>query len=158
MRRYALVIALPTALALALPSGAGAVIQVDRGIGGARIGNTKAQVQRALGKPSRAVRGRNPFGVFVRYSYRRERITVIFQGGERVTSVTTTGVGDRTTRGVGVGSRERTVDARVPRVKCETIGGVRSCHTGNFTPGRRVTDFLIRRGRVTRVTVGIVID
>ena len=158
MTRFLPLTALLLVAALAAPGSAGAVIQIDRGIGGARIGNTKAEVQAALGKPSRTASGRNPFGVFVRYGYRREGITVLFQGGDRVSSVATTGRGDRTTGGVGVGSTERSVDARVRGVKCETIGGTRSCHTGEFTPGRRITDFFIRRGRVTRVTVGIVID
>ena len=71
MKRFFPVTVLLLAAALIAPSGAGAAIQIDRGIGGARIGNTKAQVRQALGRPSRAVSGRNPFGVFVRYSYRR---------------------------------------------------------------------------------------
>lgn len=158
MKTLLLVTSLVIAVLLVAPATASALIQIDRGIGGVRIGNTKAEVRAALGRPHRARSGRNAFGPFTRYTYRRERISVLFQGGNQVSSVTTTGRGDRTTRGVGVGSTERTVDARVPRVKCETIGGTRSCHTGDFTAGRRVTDFLIRRGRVTRVTVGIVID
>jgi hypothetical protein len=55
-------------------------------------------------------------------------------------------------------STEQQVRARVPGVRCETLGGVRSCHTGAFNPGQRITDFQIRRARVTRITVGIVID
>ena len=63
-----------------------------------------------------------------------------------------------TERGVGVGSSERAVRAKVGHVRCETIFRFRSCHVGGFTPGRRVTDFLIEAGRVTRVSIGIVID
>ncbi len=158
MRLRLLLAILPLAVALLAPLGAGAVVQIDRGIGGVRVGNSKVQVRAALGKPQRVRNGRNAFGPFTRYRYTREGITVIFQGGSRVSSVSTTGQGDRTTRGVGVGSTEQEVDAKVPRVKCETIVGTRSCHTGEFTAGRRVTDFLIRGGRVRRVTVGIVID
>ena len=157
MNRLPLAFALVLACVLLAAPPAGAAIQIDRGIGGARIGSSEAEVRAALGKPSRRASGRNPFGRFVRYSYRRERITVLFQGGTRVTSVTTTGRSDRTASGVGVGSTERQAD-RVRGVKCETIAGLRTCHTGELTPGRRVTDFLIRRGRVARVTVGIVID
>ncbi len=43
-------------------------------------------------------------------------------------------------------------------VKCETTAGSRSCHTGSFKPGKTVTDFAIADGKVSRVTVGIVVD
>lgn len=143
---------------LLVPAGATALIQIDRGIGGVRLDNTKAQVRAALGAPDSARNGTNDFGRFTRYVYRPERMTVVFQGGRKVTSVTTTGLGDRTTRGIGVGSKEATVDKRVPGVKCETIAGFRTCHTNDFTAGKRVTDFVIRKGRVSRVSIGIVID
>ena len=47
---------------------------------------------------------------------------------------------------------------KVPGVTCETTGGFRSCHTGDFLIGQRITDFAIRNKRVTRVTVGRVLD
>jgi hypothetical protein len=150
--------ALLLAIALAVPPTAGALIQLDRGIAGVRLNNTKAEVRAALGKPKRIVNGMNDFGPFTRFDY-RGRIRVIFQGQKRVTSVTTSGLGDRTARGVGVGSTEKAVNRRTPGVKCETfIGGIRSCHTGSFSAGTRVTDFRIRKGRVRRVTVAFVID
>jgi hypothetical protein len=138
---------------LVIPASADAMIQIDRGIAGARIGNTRA----ALGTPARVRTGTNEFGPFTEYRY-RGGIRVLFQGGTSVSSVSTTGLGDRTARGVGVRSTERAVRRKVPGVTCQTTGGFRSCHTGNFLPGKRVTDFAIRKGRVTRVTVGIVID
>jgi hypothetical protein len=133
------------------------MIQIDRGIAGARIGNTRGEVRAALGTPARIRTGTNEFGSFVEYRF-RGGIRVLFQGGTEVTSVSTTGLGDRTARGVGVRSTERAVRRKVPGVKCETTGGFRSCHTGDFLPGKRITDFAIRHKRVTRVTVGIVID
>jgi hypothetical protein len=133
------------------------MIQVDQGIAGARIGNSRAEVRAALGTPRRVRTGTNDFGTFTEYRF-TGGIRVFFQGGTSVTSVSTTGLGDRTSRHVGVGSSERAVRRRVPGVKCETTAGSRSCHTGSFLPGKRVTDFTIRNSRVTRVTVGIVID
>jgi hypothetical protein len=143
--------------ALVLPAGASALIQIDRGLAGARLGNTVVQVHAALGQPARAQVGRNEFGRFRQETY-KGGIVVFYQGARTVSSVTTTGLGDRTAKGVGVGSTERAVRARVPGVRCETIAGFRSCHTNAFLPGRRITDFFIRRGRVARVTVGFVID
>jgi hypothetical protein len=143
--------------ALALPAAAPALVQVDRGIAGARLGNTIAQVQAALGRPTSVRNGRNDFGRFRQETY-GGGLAVFYQGGRTVTSVATVGLGDRTASGVGVGSSESAIRSGVRGVRCETIAGFRSCHTGQFLAGRRVTDFSIRRGRVTRVTVGLVID
>ena len=157
MLRRALSAAACGTLLLLIPASADAMIQVDRGIAGARIGNSRAQVRAALGTPSSVKNGTNDFGPFTEYRY-RGGLRVVFQGGTSVTSVVTTGLGDRTSRGVGVGSTERAVRRKVPGVKCETTAGSRSCHTGKLLAGHRVTDFTIRSGHVTRVTVGTVLD
>ena len=158
MKRFSLGFALLVAAALAAPAGAGAIIQIDQGIGGVRIGNTGAQVRAALGRPDRVQRGRNDFGRFVLFTYSAERMRVTFQGGRRVSLVSTSGLGDRVASGVGVGSSESEVAGGLPGVKCEDTAGSRSCHTNEFKAGQRVTDFIIRRGRVARVNVGLVID
>ncbi len=43
-------------------------------------------------------------------------------------------------------------------VTCQAVTGTLDCHVGALLAGRRVTDFLFRNGRVSRVTVGFVID
>lgn len=131
---------------------AGAMVQMDRGIAGARLGASRAAVKAALGKPSSTKSGSNDFGRYVQYRF-AGGLTVTFQGRTKVTAVQTTGLGDRTAQGVGVGSTQAEADA-LPGVKCEDG----SCHTGSFTPGKHITDFTITDGKVTRVTVGIVID
>jgi hypothetical protein len=146
------------AASLLVPASADAMIQVDKGIAGVRINNTKSQVRAALGKPNHVTNGTNEFGAFTEFRY-TGGIRVLFQGATRVSSVDTSGLGDRTRRGVGVGSTERAVRRKVPGVTCETIAGFRSCHTGDFMPGQRITDFqLDANKRVKRITVGIVID
>ncbi len=141
---------------LASAGPAGAVIQVQEGISGVRLGMTQDRVRESLGTP-RVRTGTNEFGPFTEFRY-GGGIVVMFQGNTNVTAVSISGPTDRTKRGVGVGSSERKVRRRVPGVRCETIARIRSCHVGDFRPGQRVTDFLIRRGRVVRVTVGLVID
>ena len=156
MLRRSLILA-AAATFLLLPATADAMIQIDKGIAGARVNNTKAQVRAALGTPASVKHGTNEFGAFTQFRY-AGGLRVGFQGGSRVTSIDLTGPGDRTARGVGVGSTERAVRRKVAGVTCETVAGFRSCHTDALEPGKRVTDFHIRKGRVSRVTVGIVID
>ena len=142
---------------LGAPAAAEALIQVDRGIAGARLGNSRAEVRAALGTPASTRSGMNDFGPFLQWRF-RGGIRVLFQGRREVSTVSTTGRGDRTARGVGVGSSEATVKARVRGVRCETIAGFRSCHTGRFTVGEIITDFQLRGGKVRRVVVGRVLD
>ena len=156
MRRLLTLLLAGALVPLALPAAAGAMVQPDRGIAGARLGNSRAEVRAALGTPSSVRRGRNDFGLYLTYRY-RGGLSVTFQGRREVTSVRTTGLGDRTRQGVGVGSTEADADA-VPGVTCETLYEYRTCHTGAYAAGTRVTDFTIEGGRVTRVTVAVVID
>jgi hypothetical protein len=151
---------LTTALVLVsalVPASASALIQLDRGIAGARLGNTKKQVRAALGKPAKIRNGTNVFGPFTVFRY-AGGIRVRFQGTETVTGVETTGLGDRTARGVGVRSTEAAVQNRVPGVSCETFAGTRICQRGEGQAGQRVTSFFLKNGRVTRVVVVFVID
>ena len=57
MRRLVLLLTALAAAALLVPPAASALIQVDRGIAGARLNNTKAQVRVALGNPNRIRNG-----------------------------------------------------------------------------------------------------
>jgi hypothetical protein len=154
MLRASLLIAIVSSLLLA-PS-AGAVIQLDRAISGARINNTKAEVRAALGKPRTVTKRDSLFGPTTTYRY-RGGLRVLFLNN-RVSLAGTTGLGDRTNRGVGVGSSEQKVKNRVPGVTCETFEGTRICSRGAEQPGERGTFFFIRQGRVTRVDVALLID
>ena len=157
MKRILLTSALIVGASLLAPGPAGAIIQLDRGIAGARLDNTKAEVRTALGQPKRVRHGTNDFGPFTVFVY-AGGIRVFFQSGNTVTAVSTTGLGDRTARGIGVRSTEAAVEARVPGAECETSDGTRICLLGQGLPGERVTAFFLRNGRVVRVLVGFVID
>ena len=144
--------------ALVLIASAGATIVPQHGMAGIRLGMTRAQVKGVLGQPSRVVHGTNDFGSYTEFGY-PHRVVVTFQGNARVTGISTTGVHERTASGAGVGSTEQQLRARVPHLTCETVtSSFRHCYLGHFDPGKRVTDFRIGNGKVTRVTVGFVID
>jgi hypothetical protein len=147
---------LTAAACLLLVPSAEAMIQLDRGIAGARLGNSKAEVRAALGTPRRVVRRDTEFGQTTTFLY-RGGLRVNFLGGE-VTLAGTTGRGDRTRRGIGVGSTEAAVKAKVPGVSCATFEGTRLCRRGADEPGERGTIFFLENGRVTRVDVAVLID
>lgn len=145
------------ALLLFAAPAADAMIQVNRGIAGARLGNSKAQVKAALGKPAKVKISSRDFLRIREYRF-RGGIRVFFVGDEDVTSVETTGLGDRTATGIGVGSEEAAVKRKVPGVRCETIEASRFCETGDTSEaGERGTRFYIKKGRVSRVSVVFVI-
>jgi hypothetical protein len=154
MLRASLFLTLVSALLFA-PS-AEAVIQLDRAISGARLGNSKAEVRTALGNPRRVINRAGEFGPTTEFRY-RGGLRVIFLSG-RVTLAGTTGLGDRTRRGVGVGSSEQAVRDKVPGVTCETFEGTRICSRGAEQPGERGTFFFLRQNKVTRIDVAILID
>ncbi|MDQ3936048.1 MAG: hypothetical protein M3340_15610 [Actinomycetota bacterium] len=151
------VTAVTLAALLALPAQAGAMIQIDRGIAGARLGNSQNEVRAALGEPALVKTGTNEFGPW-RQFYFEGGIRVFFQGDDDVTSVMTLGRGDRTAKGIGIGSTEKALKQKHPNFMCESAEGLRFCHTGIGEPGERVTDFQIKRGRVVRAVVAIIID
>jgi hypothetical protein len=158
VRRLLASLAVLGALAVIAPGNAAAIIQIDQGIAGVRLGNTKKQVRAALGTPKRIRHGSSELGPFTQFDY-AGRIRVFFSGGNRVTLVATRGLGDRTARGVGVRSRLNAVRNRVPGVTCEPPSlGLRVCHTNDFEPGQVVTSFILKNGRVIRADVGVVID
>jgi hypothetical protein len=143
-------------VALALAAGASAAIVPNHSVAGASLGQTRTQVRASLGNPLSVRRGRNDFGRYTVFRY--ASVTVSFQGNGGATALTTTSATERTARGVGVGSTEAQVKAGVRGVRCARFGALRHCTLGRELPGRRVTDFVLRRGRVVRVVVGFVLD
>ena len=139
---------------LAVSATAAARIVPQRGIAGVTLGMPLAKVRAAAGRPARVIRGTNEFGRFTELRYAGLRVTL--QGSRSVTSIRTTRRAERTASGAG--TTERQLRQRVRGLTCRTEFHFRHCYLGAFRPGRRVTDFHLRRGRVTAVTVGIVID
>ena len=157
MRRF-LPAAVLTAASLVLVAPAAATIDLQHGIAGVEVGMSQKQVRARHGSPRQIKRGRDAFGAYTTYVYTKLRLTVTFQGNRSVSSVVTTSRREQTISGVGVGSTEIDVKTSLLHVHCRTDAGRRHCFIGQFRPGKRVTDFTLRRGRVTSVTVGLVLD
>jgi len=141
---------------LALAGTASSAIVIGRGIGGVALGMGQSAVRAKLGRPTRVVRAKNEFGSYTEFRYRG--YTVDFQSNAAVTAVVTTFARERTPAGVGVGSTWSQVRAKVPHVRCQGAPSLGDCHVGDFLPGKTVTDFVFRHGKVGRVVVGFVLD
>ena len=154
--RAILVFGLLATCALALTAQASATIALNRGIAGVNLGMSQAEVRAKLGQSPKVVHGKNEFGSYTEFRYRG--YVVDFQDNGTVTSVITTLSRERTPAGIGVGSLWSQVRAKVPHVRCEGLPLLGDCHVGPLLPGRKVTDFFLRAGKVNRVVVGIVLD
>jgi hypothetical protein len=158
MRRPAQIALAAAVTALVFAAQAHAVIRPQKGMAGVRLGMSQTQMKDVLGVPVRTKQAQNDFGPYTQFIYPHS-ITVTFQGNRDITGISTRGRTEKTERGVGVGSSETAVRAKVGHVHCETISGSHTCHVGSFRAGHRVTVFLMsKRGIVVSVTVGFVLD
>lgn len=150
---------LSAAAFLAVAAPASGSVRLGVGINGVKIGQTQAQVRANLGSPSKTVKSKNDFGPVTTFRYTALKMVVTFQNNSNVTDVATTGLGDRTAGGVGVGSSLAYLKAKLVGEKCESVTGSLSiCHIGKLGAGSRVTTFRLKSQKVTEVSVGIVID
>jgi len=156
MRRLSIGAAIVAALVLV--GAASAKLVPQQGMAGVALGMSRTQARTVLGAPSRVIHARNEFGVYTEFRYAGRSLRLVFQGNGGLTSISTTGRGQRTRTGVGVGSTEAQVKQGVPGVRCAGTGTARHCFLGIFSAGKRVTDFRMSQGRVSRVVVGFVID
>lgn len=161
MRR---VLATAGAAALIATAPAGAAIVVQRGMAGLELGQTWAHTRAHFATPpdsNRVIKSEILGRIRVA---RWGHVTISFDGtkdGSKIIAFDTTGTSQRTSNGVGVGSTRATVMAKLPRARCKSNDhGYNHCFIGRFgVPGATVTDFSINsRGRVGRVTIGIVED
>lgn len=139
-----------------LAASAAPAIRIGHGIAGVVLGMSQAAARAKLGKPVIVVHGKNDFGPYTELRY--HGYVVDLQGNDRVTSIVTTLVREKTPAGIGVGSSWSQVRAKVPHVRCEGTATLGDCHVGRLLPGKTVTDFFIRDGKVSRVVVGVVLD
>ncbi|MDX6699692.1 MAG: hypothetical protein QOE65_3089 [Solirubrobacteraceae bacterium] len=151
---------LAAAASLALPAASGASIVVQKGMLGGNLNMTVKQLRARIGPPS-AVRTQTNeiFGAYDEYRWGEVYVSA-FRSNGAIFNYFTRGRSARTTSGVGVGSTEAYLKAKVSGEKCTTNSGARTCVVGKELAGEIVTAFLINTatGRVRSVTVGRVID
>jgi hypothetical protein len=143
-------------IALALPASASARIVPQRGIGGANLDMTQAQIRTQLGKPDKVRYPSSPiFGRYTTWFYDGTSVDMFRTGQRKVFNVSTTSKSEKTSSGVGVGSTAAAVKKGVKRSQCDQ----QHCWVGRFEGGSKVTDFRLgTNGRVARITIGYVLD
>jgi hypothetical protein len=151
-----------TALVLATaPAPARAAVVPQEGIKGLKLDMTVAEVRATLGSPDRFRTVRSEIaGPLREWRYGLTRVTFDSTAPDaKVLSLETRSRTERTAEGVGVGSTKATVKRKVASVRCLVEFSYDHCFVGAWRAGEIVTDFAIdRRGRVSRVTVGRIVD
>jgi hypothetical protein len=143
------------AAALLVTPPAHASIVIGKGIGGVFLGMTTEQVRNVLSGPHATVRPRPYYGPQLEFLY--PHYLIIFAGRRTVTSISTTSPAEKTTAGVGIGSTRATVKSKVTHVHCgdHSYG---QCLVGDFLPGHVITQFDFSNGRVSQVSIAIVLE
>ena len=143
---------LTAVIVLAFPALAGARIVPNKSIAGINLGESKAAVVKRLGPPAKIIPGSPVIWVY------KSTLEVWFKNAHVVT-VFTENPAQKTASGIGPGSKESAVKARIKGVKCQHAKGFPG--QGCITISRHgatdwVTDFHIgTNGRVKSVLVTI---
>ena len=153
-------------LLLVLAAPASAVIVPGKGMAGVELGDCQARAIEVLGPPDRTFGSRDFAGFKSAYTYVERGLRLEFRRGAgrclELTSIRTTRGQERTRQGVGKGTIQRTLRAKLRGEKCRAFRRpkrIRICWLGSFTPSRPVTEFRIdSKRRVDNIRVAIVID
>jgi len=137
MRRALAILAVLAAVAVPSASGVESTIYPGVGIGRVRLGMTKSQVERVLGR-AQLVNARQ--GAYTEYAWDFATWTVGFQGG-RAVQVSTTLRSQRTIKRIGVGSTWRGVVHAYPGGRCSTA----VIFGGNGHPVDEYPEYLVGR-------------
>lgn len=128
----------------------------QKSIRGITIGMKQSDVRALLGSPSKIERLKNEIaGPYTVYTYGLTYVTFFSYGAG---DILTRSPKVKTASGIGIGSTEADVEAKVAHVKCSSYKGSRSCTVGKQVPGETTTTFQMANGKVQSILLGSIID
>jgi len=154
-----LVAACAAASLLTLPAVAGATVVPGKSIAGVALGMGLSKVDKKLGPAIKLVNHSNEEpgvdGFNVLDATYEKGYVVSYRPAKRGTAalISTTNKAQKTAAGIGVGATLAAVKAKHPKAKCFAT----ACTLGEIAKvGARFTEFKLKAGKVSRVSVGIV--
>lgn len=154
-----------TVLVLLLSAApASATIVPQKGMAGVELGDCINRAIKVLGFPDRTFGSRD----FAKesYYYNKRALKLEFRRGAGsclvLSSIRTRGSEERTKEGVGKGTKQKALRAKLKGEKCRTFKQpkrIRICWIGSRIPSKPLTEFRIdSKGRVNNVSVRTLID
>jgi hypothetical protein len=157
---------LSVCLVLLAAAPATATIVPNQGMAGVRLGQCQQQVIDILGFPDRTFGSHDFAGIKSSYYYNAEALKLEFRRGAGeclvLSSIRTRSGEERTKEGVGKGTKQKALRAKLKGEKCRTFKQptrIRICWIGSRIPSKPLTEFRIdSKGRVNNVSVRTLID
>lgn len=143
------------------PGAAGGDVRPGTGMAGVSLQMYRQEVRARLGRPGAVDEIKTVHGIrtfdrpVIRFTYRGGSLVVYFyrppsrRPVARAFAIRTFSPGERLRGGIGVGSDERKLRERFPKLECRERSFGRVCRLGQ----NAMTDFAIRDGRIHSITV-----
>jgi hypothetical protein len=131
-------------------------LQLNRAMAGVRLGDSIDRLHRLLGEPKNIDHVENEITGSLRIDVYGMLSFTSYSGS--ILGMRTTRRSIRTPTGIGVGTRKRRLERKLPGLVCYWHRCAIVAGGGLQTIGKRVTTFQIRAGRVRVVSIGRVID
>lgn len=157
VRRFVILSTAALCLALLVPMVANARVVPNKRIGKIALGGNEALLTQRLPAPNTKVRTQSILTGLPMTIWEYNGLEIQFEGGNTVTSISTTRVFERTKKGAGVNTPKRLLRKLHPKLRCGK-GKTTLCEFGNKKRAfGKVTTFDVRDGRVFSITVWRVI-
>lgn len=152
VRRFVILAAAALCISLVVPTIASARLVPQKGITKVRLGVPDTRLGDRIPKPDTVVRTTGIVSGLPMMVWIYDDLEIEFEGGNTVTRIYTTRISERTRKGAGVNTSKRVLRKLHPKIRCAK-GPSSFCKFGKNRPGKKVTVFDLRNGRVSSITI-----